>query len=60
MGFVETGRGAESWNLIDLHDDLKWSAGVGVRAMVGGGIIRLDFAASDESAQFWVMANQAF
>ena len=60
VGFAEAGRVAPSWNLGDLHDDLKWSAGVGIRAMIGAGIIRLDFATSDESAQFWVMANQAF
>ena len=60
VGFAEAGRVAPSWSFGDLHDDLKWSAGVGIRAMIGAGIIRLDFATSDESAQFWVMANQAF
>jgi len=28
--------------------------------MIGGGIIRVDFAASEESTQWWVMARQAF
>jgi hypothetical protein len=42
------------------HDDLKWSAGIGIRAMIGAGIIRVDFATSEESAQLWVMANQSF
>ena len=60
VGFVEAGRVAPSWNLGDLHDDLKWSAGIGIRAMIGAGIIRVDFATSDESSQFWVMAQQAF
>lgn len=60
VGFVEAGRVAPSWNLGDLHEDLKWSAGAGIRAMIGGGVIRVDFAKSDESFQFWVMANQAF
>jgi hypothetical protein len=39
---------------------MKWTAGAGIRAMLGGGIIRLDYAVSDEAAQFWVMARQAF
>jgi hypothetical protein len=60
VGFVEAGRVAPSWSLGELHDDLKWSAGIGIRAMIGGGIIRVDFATSEESAQFWVMANQSF
>jgi hypothetical protein len=60
VGFAEAGRVAPSWNLGDLHDDLKWSAGAGIRAMIGAGIIRLDIATSEESTQFWVMANQAF
>ena len=38
----------------------KWTAGAGIRAMIGGGIIRVDFAASDEASQTWVMARQAF
>jgi len=60
VGFAEIGRVAPSWNLGDLHEDMKWTAGAGIRAMIGGGIIRIDFAASDEASQFWVMARQAF
>jgi hypothetical protein len=39
---------------------MKWSAGAGFRAMIGGGIIRLDYAVSDETSVWWVMAKQAF
>jgi outer membrane translocation and assembly module TamA len=60
VGFAEIGRVAPSWNFGDLHEDMKWTAGAGIRAMLGGGIIRLDYAVSDEAAQFWVMARQAF
>jgi len=60
VGFAEIGRVAPSWNLGDLHEEMKWTVGGGVRVMIGGGIIRLDFAASDEASQFWVMARQAF
>ena len=60
VGFAEIGRVAPSWNIGDLHEDLKWSAGAGLRFMIGGGILRVDFAASEESTQWWVMARQAF
>ena len=60
VGFAEFGRVAPSWNFGDLHEDMKWTAGAGIRAMIGGGIIRFDFAASDEASQIWVMARQAF
>ncbi len=60
VGFAEVGRVAPSWHIGDLHEDLKWSAGAGLRFMIGGGILRLDFAASEESTQWWVMASQAF
>ena len=60
VGFAEVGRVAPSWHIGDLHEDLKWSAGAGLRFMIGGGILRLDFATSEESTQWWVMARQAF
>jgi hypothetical protein len=60
VAFGELGRVAPSWNLGDLHEDLKWTTGLGFRAMIGGGIIRLDWAVSDETSVFWVMAKQAF
>ena len=60
VGFVETGRVAPSWNIGELHKDMKWSAGAGIRTMIGGGIIRLDYAVSDEASVWWVMAKQAF
>ena len=58
--FAEAGRVAPDWDLGDLHEDLKWTAGAGVRVMIGGGIIRLDMAVSEENTQWWVMARQAF
>ena len=60
VGFAEVGRVAPSWHIGDLHEDLKWSAGAGLRFMIGGGILRLDFATSEASTQWWVMARQAF
>ncbi len=60
VGFAEVGRVAPSWDLGELHEDLKWSAGAGIRVMLGGGIIRIDFAQSEEDSQWWVMAHHAF
>jgi len=60
VGFVETGRVASSWDVSELHKDMKWSVGAGVRTMIGGGILRLDYAVSDETSVWWVMAKQAF
>jgi hypothetical protein len=60
VGFAEIGRVATSWDFSELHKDMKWTAGVGFRAMIAGGIIRLDWAVSDEASVFWVMARQAF
>lgn len=46
--FGELGRVAPTWNLDTLHDDMKWSAGLGLRAMVNHLVLRLDVAASEE------------
>ncbi len=60
VGFAEIGRVAPTWNLSTLHEDMKWSAGIGARAMIGGGIMRFDFAKSNETTQFWVFFGQTF
>ena len=54
--FVEVGRVAETWNLDELHSDMKWDAGLGLRVMVKGLIVRVDTAVSDEGVgvQMWV------
>jgi hypothetical protein len=59
-GFVEVGRVAPEWNFSTLHEDMKWSVGVGARAMIAGGIMRFDFAVSEESAQAVIFIDQAF
>lgn len=48
VGFGELGRVAPEWDLETLHEDMKWSAGVGLRAMLNHLILRFDFAKSDE------------
>jgi len=48
VGFGEMGRVAPSWSFNELHKDMQWSAGAGLRIMVKHIILRFDLAASDE------------
>ena len=59
--FVEAGRVTdEAWDLGDLHEDMQWAAGVGVRFMLKRMVARVDVATSDESTGVKVMVNQPF
>ncbi|NQZ93259.1 MAG: BamA/TamA family outer membrane protein [Moritella sp.] len=58
--FVETGQVADSFDLSALHDDLKWTAGLGLRLNVEGVLVRIDYAKSEHDAQMWFMINQPF
>ena len=51
---------APKWDIADLHEDLKWDAGLGVRLMVMKSIVRLDTAVSDETWGVWAMIGQPF
>jgi hypothetical protein len=56
VGFGELGRVAPEWDFDDLHQDMKYSAGVGLRLMLNHVIIRVDVAKSSEEviAQLFV------
>ena len=58
--FVEVGRVAPSWNLDELHSDMKWDVGFGVRAMAKGLVIRIDTAASEEGGRVAMMISHPF
>jgi hypothetical protein len=58
--FVEVGRVAPKWDIAELHEDLKWDAGLGVRLMVMKSIVRVDTAVSDETWGVWAMVGQPF
>ncbi|WP_392339932.1 BamA/TamA family outer membrane protein [Moritella marina] len=58
--FVESGQVADSFDMAELHDDLKWTAGLGLRFNVEGVVVRIDYAKSEEEAQMWFMVNQPF
>jgi hypothetical protein len=38
------GRVASDWDLATLHSSMKWDAGIGVRALAKGIVIRIDGA----------------
>lgn len=58
--FAEVGRVAPYWSPIDLHKDMKVSAGVGLRVMILNSVLRLDAAGSNEGGNIWAMINQTF
>ncbi len=58
--FVEVGRVAGDYELSELISDMKVDAGLGIRSMMAGGVIRFDMAVSEEGGTAWVMFNQPF
>jgi outer membrane protein assembly factor BamA len=58
--FAEAGRVAPDWKLDELHTKMKWDAGVGLRAMVKGLVVRLDLAGSREGSSIQMMVGQPF
>ena len=60
VGFAEGGRVANEYDFSELFSDWKVDAGVGLRAMMAGGVVRLDIGASEEGVNAWVMFAQPF
>ncbi len=58
--FVEVGRVAPSWNVDELHSNMKWDVGCGVRAWARGLVARVDVAYSDEGFGVQMMVGQPF
>jgi len=58
--FVEIGRVAPVWSLHRLHSDMKWDAGLGIRAWAQGIVARIDTAVSDEDFKVQMMISQPF
>jgi hypothetical protein len=59
VGFVEAGRVNDTYNF-DLLSDMKFDAGISLRAMAAQVPVRVDLAYGDEGANFWVMVFQPF
>lgn len=60
VGFAEGGRVANEYDFSELFSDWKIDAGVGLRAMMAGGVVRFDVGASDEGVNAWVMFGHPF
>lgn len=60
VGFAEYGRVAPSYSVSELHKDMRWNLGGGVRALVNGLLVRLDVAASEEGSQVQMFVGQPF
>ncbi|WP_027183722.1 BamA/TamA family outer membrane protein [Desulfovibrio inopinatus] len=58
--FVEAGNVARNWSVVDLHDDLKFDAGIGLRFMIEKAVVRVDVAAAPDSWGMWAMIGQTF
>jgi hypothetical protein len=58
--FVEFGRVADHWSVRELHRDMNWSAGLGLRAMAKHVVLRLDTGVSEEGAKFQMMVQHSF
>jgi hypothetical protein len=58
--FIEAGRVAEDYNADLFTKDLKFDAGIGLRAMAFRSVFRLDFAFSDEGGAVTAMISQPF
>jgi len=59
VGFVEAGRVNDHYNT-DLLQEMKYDAGISLRAMAAQVPVRFDIAFGDEGANFWVMVFQPF
>ena len=59
VAFVEAGRVHDQYNF-DLLTDLKYDAGISLRAMVAQLPVRFDIAYGDEGANMWVMIQHPF
>jgi hypothetical protein len=59
-GFVEAGRVAPDWSFTELHRDLKWDAGLGVRLWAKGLVVRVDSAYCNEGFGVQMMVSQPF
>ena len=58
--FAEVGRVADTWSFSELHEDMKWDVGFGLRATSEGLVVRADTAFSEEGFGLRMMVGQPF
>lgn len=60
VGFAEVGRVAPDWDMSELHSNMKWDVGLGIRALASGITVRVEIAAGDEGMALVMMIGQPF
>jgi hypothetical protein len=60
VAFAEAGRVAPAWSPDLLHRDMQWDAGLGIRAMAKGVVVRVDMAKSKEEFTVNMIVGQPF
>ena len=60
VGLVEAGRVAPSWDVGELHSDMKVDIGIGLRGMFHASVGRVDFVVSEEGIAFSATVGQTF
>ncbi len=60
VGFGELGRVAPHWSPRELHRDMRWDLGLGIRAWAKGLVVRADVAFSEEGYGVQMMVGQPF
>ena len=58
--FVDVGSVAPTWRLDELHSDMKWDVGLGIRAWAKELVVRVDTAVSDEEVGVQMMVSHPF
>jgi hypothetical protein len=58
--FAETGQVSPHWNVSDLHSDLHYDGGIGLRGMIHKAVCRLDFAFGEEGMRMVAMYGHPF
>jgi hypothetical protein len=54
------GRVAPDWDFSELHSDMHWCAGLGLRVWAKGLVARIDTAYSEEGVGVQMMVSQPF
>ena len=59
-GATEYAEEASTWNIEELHTDLKWDLGLSIRAWAKGFVVRVDSAFSEEGVGVQMMISHPF
>jgi hypothetical protein len=60
VGLLEIGRVHNEFDLDELHGDMNWSVGAGLRLLVEALVVRVDYAVSDEQSEVQMFIGQTF